>query len=137
MSVETKIVEMVNDIEPSEFKVTVRMVSWPYSRKLVKGVCEHLGLEYDRTRIDKRFEEFSIQAAGSIEATFKEMLKLINKQARDSGNSVAKERNVIVERIVNQLNGEDEAYQTEAVEDEEDNATFTETSSDTGDEDDL
>lgn len=123
MTLQSTIIEMIEDLQGSEEITKVRLVSWPFSRKLVEAICEYKDFEYDYARLDKRYEVFAIYADSDFEVSLKAMLKLINKEARKS-DKFTKQRNELVETIIQELGlSSDEPEQDdseEVIEDEED-----------------
>lgn len=120
MTLQSTIIEMIEELKTSDEITKVRLVSWPFSRKLVEAICEYREFQYDYIRLDKRFEVFAIYTEDTFEDSLKKMIKLINKEARQF-EKFTKQRNVLVDTIIQELgisenNDSDEISEDESAE---------------------
>lgn len=107
MSRINQIIELATTIKPGTSKQKFKLSAWPYSRTIVKTICEKNSIEYKNNRLNKAHEEFVVDInekyVSSAELLFKEIIGLINKEATESGKPFTKERNAIVENICEKL----------------------------------
>lgn len=93
----------------SEGDTTLTLVSWPFSRALVTAFLIGEGLEFERTQINKRLEEFKIESCSdAIEDVAKKLIKEVNSIARKAnGKSFYKTRNNVTDAILDEYFGQD------------------------------
>ena len=97
-----EITNIVKNLKPASKKITLKLVSWPYSRNFVTAVCKIKGLDFEYKRLDKRFDEFKVATDSNFEAKVRKMLRLINKEAKLTDNAT-KERTRIAAEIADEL----------------------------------
>lgn len=104
MAVENIINQIKNlDLTPGNTKF--QLISWPYSRKLIRAICEYKGVTVKYKRLDKRFEVFVFPLSEKSVDSIKLIIKQVNKLAKPNVNFVIT-RNQIVEQIKEKLIGE-------------------------------
>ena len=102
-----RVIEMAREITPAKTSRKFELAAWPFSRFLVTAICTSQGIPLVIERISKQKEEFTVDADENFEVKVKEMIKIINKEARASGENFSENRNEIIAVIWTELVGEE------------------------------
>lgn len=101
-----KILETIDNIKPSKTKVKVKLISRPYSYRLVEAICIAQGLTYTQTHTHddkkKRFTIFEVGATSSFEEDIVSIVKQVNVAARKD-EKISIGRNNIADKIIKEL----------------------------------
>lgn len=83
---------------------TLKLVAWPYSRKLVIALCEYNNSKYTLTRDSKTHETFEIDCDEEFIEKIKSKIKEVNDKAKfdnlGTGEGFSTSRNIIVEHLI-------------------------------------
>lgn len=90
---------IIETIDGSTKPVTLKIAAWPYSRTIIKGICENNLIDLKINRLSKDHEEFVLKAGSDTPEKIKKIMSLVNKEAKESGNKITSERNVIADKI--------------------------------------
>jgi len=101
LTVEDQILEIVKNMpfKPEKSMQQIELVARPFSRKLVRLICEYKKYACKIVRVSHNYEQFCIETYGDFKKDLKRIIKLINKQAKKSENNTTKEKEKIVYRI--------------------------------------
>jgi len=115
MSKLNEIVDIINTIEGSTKPFKLKISAWPYSRSIIKAIAENNMIKLEIKRLSKDHEEFTIYANPEDEAKIKKIISLVNKEAKESGNKVTSERNVVADKLRKKLGLKEEVKEAKPV----------------------
>lgn len=108
-----KAVEMVKKMKLEPYtEISVKLVAWPWSRRIIEAICAYHKIHHNYNRLDKRYEEFDIVGleADSARAMINAIIDSVQDNAAKASRvrtsvSATETRNRMANLIVEQLTG--------------------------------